>query len=62
MALFLTTIEMKNKLILKNNAKWKPCYTKTTTIKTNVAKISAAVLLPFDSVTSSQQECAWKVE
>ena len=53
MALFLTTIEMKNKLILKNNAKWKPYYLKTTTIKTNVAKISAAVLLPFDSVTSS---------
>ena len=35
---------------------------KKTTIKTNVAKISAAVLLPFDSVTTSQQECAWKVE
>ena len=37
-------IEMKNKLInfiLKKNAKWKPYYTKTTTIKTNVAKISA---------------------
>ena len=33
MALFLPTIEMKNKLILKNNAKWKPYYTKTTTIQ-----------------------------
>ena len=55
-ALFLTTIEMKNTLILKNNAKWKPYYLKTTTIKTNVAKISAAVLLPFDSVTSSWKE------
>ena len=40
---------MKNKLILKNNAKWKPYYTKTTTIKTNVAKISAC------SVTSVWQ-------
>ena len=56
---------MKYKLInfmLKKNAKWKPYYTKTTTINMNVARISAAVLLSFDSVTSSRQECAWKVE
>ena len=40
----------------------KPHYTITTTVKTNVAKISAAVFLTCHSVTSSQQECAWKVE
>ena len=40
----------------------KPHYTITTTVKTNVAKISAAVFLTFHSVTSSQQECAWKVQ
>ena len=53
---------MKNILILKNNEKWKRHHTITTTVKTNVAKISAAVFLTFDSVTSSQQECVWKVE
>ena len=36
----------------------KPRYTITTTVKTNVAKMFAAVFLTFDSVTSSQQECA----
>ena len=51
---------MKNILILKNNEKWKPHHT-ITTVKTNVAKISAAVFLTFDSVTSCQQECVWKI-
>ena len=36
----------------------KPHYTITTTVKTNIAEISAAVFLTFDGVTSSQQECA----
>ena len=31
-------------------------------LKRTLPKFLLAVLLPFDGVTSSQQECAWKVE